>query len=319
MTQTLEVVPISGLLPIKNGRSYLSDLQKVIDLSLSPADEMVIVDDHSTDETLEFLLAWAAINDRVHVFTNPGSGLVEALNFGISKSRNDWIARFDADDNYSVERLSKQRRLISPDVGVIFSDYQLTTAFGGQFGFIPTAVYSSPTKVSLAASQRTPHPISLINKKAFENVGGYLSEDFPVEDLSLWLRLANNYSLIGVPEELFQYRLSANSISAKFKDQMKIKRREIYQKYPIPYESYIECLTNWRGYFKEYELLKHSNIRKILYLHDLIAYAKISKPDLTETKGILSIVFYLMVRPIILYNGLFLILWKFKRLISKKY
>lgn len=305
--------PISGLLPIKDGLSYLDNLRRCVEDNLLPCDEMVIIDDHSRDGTHEYLNSWADANNQIRVFSNPGSGLVDALNFGFSVAHHDWVARFDADDEYSHLRIKMQRREIKDGIGVIFSDYLLTTFSGHSLGSLPSAVYSSPMKVSLAASQRTPHPVALINKTAFQSVGGYLRDDFPIEDLSLWLRLSKHYLLVGVPLELLHYQINPSSITANFSDEMHAKRKLIYATHTIPRDAFEECISGWRDFFKSYDSLSHPAKRKILFFHDLRAYAKLYPTNATENRELRRVGRYLLCRPIILLAGVRLIIEKLKR------
>src|SRR3989344_1582000 len=67
--------------------------------SLSWADEVVIIDDGSTDATLEILRNTKMKDERVKIFHHKSGGYVEpARNFAISKASGDWILILDADE-----------------------------------------------------------------------------------------------------------------------------------------------------------------------------------------------------------------------------
>jgi glycosyltransferase involved in cell wall biosynthesis len=205
---------ISALLPVKNGSQYLEYLLPVILEMLDSNDELIVVDDGSTDSTESILSRFELLDSRLKSVRTPGIGLVKSLNLGVSRSNNFWIARFDADDSYSPLRLREQRSALQPGVAVVFSDYMFLSASNLRLGMVYSAIYPNPTAISLVASQRTAHPSAVINRDKLLQAGGYLEEDFPAEDLGLWLRLLHHGQLISTPQTLLRYRLSRNSISS---------------------------------------------------------------------------------------------------------
>ena len=87
--------PVTFLMPVKNGAEFLDISLHGLSQMRSPLDEIVIVDDNSTDGTGEILKKWASTQSNVKILANPGVGLVDALNFGISNAQHEWIARCD--------------------------------------------------------------------------------------------------------------------------------------------------------------------------------------------------------------------------------
>ena len=114
---------VSCLLPVKNGEDYLGLLIPAILAMLQRDDEVVIVDDGSTDESSRIIERHMREDKRIKVIQTEGIGLVSALNLGVSESINPWIARFDVDDVFDPSRLSIQRLLIADSIAVVFSDY----------------------------------------------------------------------------------------------------------------------------------------------------------------------------------------------------
>jgi len=205
---------ISALLPVRNGQKYLTKLLPNILEMLKDGDELIVINDGSSDRTLSILEEFKTLDSRLKIFTTIGIGLVPALNLGVSVAANEWVARFDVDDTYERERLDQQRKVLKDDVSVVFSDYRFVSHSGQGLGLICSAVLPIPTVLSLVSSQRTAHPSAIINRKLLIESGGYQMDDYPAEDLALWLRLSLRGKLISVPSLLLNYRLSSNSISA---------------------------------------------------------------------------------------------------------
>jgi glycosyltransferase involved in cell wall biosynthesis len=260
---------VTVLMPVKNGSYFLHDSIQCIEANTIMGDEIIVIDDGSTDETGSILKSWSQQNDMVRVLQNPGNGLVDALNHGVNESSNNWIARFDVDDKYTPDRIFKQRNKISQSVSAIFCDYDFFTPSGNPLGKIPTAIDKSSMVISLISSQRTPHPGALIKKESLLEVGGYRNSDYPAEDISLWLRLAKNGHLISVPEVLLHYRISRNSISALKRIDAQHRTRELFREIGLNKEVVLDGLSNWQDIFENYSKIPLGSERKILFFRDL--------------------------------------------------
>jgi hypothetical protein len=271
-----ELPHISVLLPSKNGESYLGRLIPRILLMLEENDELLVVNDGSTDNS-SLILAHLAKNDaRLKIVTTVGVGLVAALNLGIAEAKNPWVARFDADDEYPLNRINLQRKLIEANVAAIFADYSFMSAAGISLGTLPSAITSNPTKLSLVSSQRTPHPVALLNRASVLSVGGYRIEDFPAEDLGLWFRLLESGQFLSVPKALLSYRLSGGSISSSNRsEQFTTKSRMIrgFRSWHVLVES---CLEEFSSTISCYLRHQRSTARVILHLRDIRNASKLS-------------------------------------------
>jgi glycosyltransferase involved in cell wall biosynthesis len=256
-------------MPVRNGAQFLSTAIRNIESNVAPEDEILIVNDGSNDETLQILERWSRRNAKVRLLDSGGKGIVSALNLGISEADNNWIARFDVDDEYSDSRIEEQRKLIDESTTAIFCDYRFHNPSGKHLGVIPTAVSADASVVSLISSQRTPHPGVIFNRESVLEVGGYRKEDFPAEDISLWLRLAKVGQIVSVPEVLLAYRLSKNSVSAENRAVALSKTNELIRKIGISQKHINACLQMWVEQFEDYSVMSFSSERKLLFYRDL--------------------------------------------------
>ena len=230
---------------------------------------MLVVDDGSSDRSGDLLNKWSRTDARVRILENRGRGLVAALNLGLSESSNNWVARFDVDDIYPAVRISRQRAQIRSGIVAVFADYSCISEHEKYLGTIYSAIFSTEVSISLVNSQRTAHPSALINRRAVIEVGGYRSEDFPAEDLSLWLRLSRNGELISVPEILLNYRLNRNGVSSTKQAEMINQKHKLLAEIGINPFDLKDLGGNRNEGFRHYECYPHAEIRLAILFRDL--------------------------------------------------
>jgi glycosyltransferase involved in cell wall biosynthesis len=199
--------------------------------NFSLGDQIIVIDDGSTDETPKLLQNFKAEFKGIEIVRTKGVGLVAALNLGFGVADFSWIARYDVDDDYEAHRIEIQKSQINKNIVGIFSDYDFRINKKLYAGRMVSPVLPQMTKLSLFASQQTAHPVALLNKSGVLEAGGYNREDFPAEDLGLWFRLAKLGDLISVPETLLHYNLNSKGISASNRNLMKKKASEVVKLY----------------------------------------------------------------------------------------
>jgi teichuronic acid biosynthesis glycosyltransferase TuaG len=86
--------------------------------------ELIVVDDGSTDYTLEIAAAYARQDRRVSVIQTPGVGRGRALNLALSCARAELIANIDADDESHPRRLELQSAVMARrrDISILCTD-----------------------------------------------------------------------------------------------------------------------------------------------------------------------------------------------------
>jgi glycosyltransferase involved in cell wall biosynthesis len=274
------MIPVSVVLPVKNGINFLAQSREDITRNINQDDEIIVINDGSTDGSENFLSDWSREDNRMRYINGQGKGLVSALNLGVKEASNDWIARFDVDDKYSPNRLSTQRKDIGSGTVAIFSDYEIWSKIAGSLGVIPSAVFPVATSISLISSQRTAHPSVIINKSALLEIGMYREIDFPAEDLSLWLRLSRVGKLRTIPQVLLRYQLTPNSITNNRRTDALKKSKLLVDEIginPLDIDSIFLEIDDLFAEYKNMELGLH---RKILLLRELniIRKMKLLKP-----------------------------------------
>lgn len=97
---------ISAIVPLYNTRAYIVEAIDSILAQTRPADEIIVVDDGSTDGGPELL---ARYGSRVCVIRQVHAGAATALNRGIAQATGDTIAFLDADDLWAKDKLERQQ------------------------------------------------------------------------------------------------------------------------------------------------------------------------------------------------------------------
>jgi len=265
---------ITGVLPVHNGEKFIDTSLPLILRNLNTDDELVIIENGSTDGTIKKLQKWVNIDSRINLISTETPSLVKALNLGIAESFNNWIARFDIDDNYEPDRLKYQRASLNEKVVAIFTDYDFFSDSYNYLGTIPSAIDANAVSVSLISSQRTAHPSILFNKEAVINAGGYREIDFPAEDLSLWLRMSRIGDLVSVPKTLLHYRLSTDSITGKRRVESKEMTRKLLTEIGINQRNILGLVENFETVQQLYTQHNYTRERELLMLRDLYYLSK---------------------------------------------
>ncbi len=284
MESRIEEQPCSVLLPLFNGSHFIHESLDSIIPGMRASDELLIINDGSEDISLSKLLSLKRIDSRINIINKQHSGLVETLNLGIKESRNDLIARVDVDDKYSPNRISIQAEFMSenPNCAAVFSDYEIRSANNEVLGLIPTAISPVLTRFSLLNPQRTPHPSVMFRKSAVQSVGAYKIDDFPGEDLSLWINLSSSFEIATIPQTLLYYKSHNENITNRFQNQMKEKTKKLITNHAK--KLFIDdVLNDIEKTFAIYDANNDAVNRKILFLRDLAKYLKLTdKGEITR-------------------------------------
>jgi glycosyltransferase involved in cell wall biosynthesis len=89
---------ISFIMPAKNEAHYIHEAIGAIINADYETWELIIIDDHSDDNTYEVVSNWVLKDSRIRVFKNEGKGKIIGTNLGYNLAKGDIIKCIDADD-----------------------------------------------------------------------------------------------------------------------------------------------------------------------------------------------------------------------------
>jgi glycosyltransferase involved in cell wall biosynthesis len=252
--------PISIIIPTYNGEKTI---RQTVDSALSQtfADfELIVIDDGSTDATLEIL---SQIDDpRAKVFPYPNAGVggpAVSRNRGLRHATGEYIAFLDQDDLWVPGKLEAQLKALrdNPQAAIAYSwlDYIDEEGRFLDTGSRATAsgdVYERLLADCFIITSSNP----LIRRQVLEEVGGLDESMNLAEDLDLCLRIAARYHFVCVPAVHVLYRVTANSTSANVQAVRRAGLRCIEQAFATAPESLQHLRKNSIAGLHEYLALR---------------------------------------------------------------
>ncbi|WP_162172909.1 glycosyltransferase family 2 protein [Pseudomonas sp. RL] len=103
---------LSVLIPVYNAAPYLAEMLDSVLQQSTPADQIVIVNDGSTDQSLELLTTYQRREERIVLIDQPNGGVSRARNSGLARCEGDIIALMDADDVCTPNRFEVQLKTL---------------------------------------------------------------------------------------------------------------------------------------------------------------------------------------------------------------
>ena len=96
---------VSIIVPYKNPLPYFEDcLRSIVNQSYKKL-QIILVNDHSTDDSEKLALKYSIEDSRIELAKNMGKGIVDALNTGSKIAKGKYITRMDADDIMSKNKI----------------------------------------------------------------------------------------------------------------------------------------------------------------------------------------------------------------------
>jgi glycosyltransferase involved in cell wall biosynthesis len=184
--------------------------------------EFVILDDASTDGSMERLKEWAAKDARIRLHLGKKNlGPAASSNFVVREAKGTLIARMDADDISHSDRLRLQLEILReyPEAGLVGSLSDVIDERGRQVrGPDPWRLQHSGWFAPF------PHGSIMYRRELFERAGGYREQCVYWEDLDLFLRIAGFAKVLTIPEPLYRHRHSHSSTRLDSRQTERIER-----------------------------------------------------------------------------------------------
>ena len=186
--------------------------------------ELLVVDDASTDDTLDRV---RAINDpRIRIASFPNNvGLADNLNRGLDIIDTELVARMDGDDIAEPDWLETGIHVLDtmPDVGICSFGFQF---FGAKTSLVRFPEHHEDSKAQMLFGCTVIVPV--LRKSVFtDNQLRYSTEAFPAEDYMMWANAYRVTKVYNVQRTLFHYRTHASQISTARREAQIAKSNEV--------------------------------------------------------------------------------------------
>ncbi|XPV67642.1 MAG: glycosyltransferase family 2 protein [Halarcobacter sp.] len=210
---------ISVVLPVYNGRKYLAEAIESILFQTYENFELIILDDGSTDNSIEIINKYKLIDNRIKVIEQKNIGLIATLNKGLSLSQGDYIARMDQDDISLKNRLELQYNFMKNNsLDLCGCNYNIIDEENNIKKLIEVPLTKDEILITLGITVPFAHPSVMIRKqfiiehRLMYGLDGYQN----AEDLDLWLKCHTKGANFGnVKKTLLHYRVLNSSLSRK--------------------------------------------------------------------------------------------------------
>jgi len=200
---------VSVVIPCYNLGEFLDEAVDSVLAQTFQDFEILIVDDGSTDERTQALLA-SYSRPRTRVIRTENHGLPAAKNIGAAQTVGKYLCMLDADDRLDPHYMAVSVAALEQDQTVAFASHWLRT-FGEEEKDWTPAGCDFPGLLDL----NTVNGAALVRREAFNAVGGFdESMRDGCEDWDFWISLvARGLRGIVIPEILFHYRRRPGSMS----------------------------------------------------------------------------------------------------------
>lgn len=267
-------------MPVYNCSSHIQDCIKSILLQTYPNWELIIVDDGSTDNTIDLILKFS--DKRIKLIKNQNNiGLAASLNKCIDIAAGEFIARMDGDDIMTINRLEIQFKFLTQntDLDVIGGLAYLIDGNNEILGY-KKCLNPKNYKELLIKQGFFIHP-SIMGRKAWFHKFRYNPNFKRGEDLELWIRSYNSSNFANINHYMIFYREIGNDYKEKyFKVYLDLKSIIKIHKKHIPY--YL------RGFLKSRSLLKYLFFDFLKYFGLIQKKQRLPSSELKQIQNILN-------------------------------
>ncbi len=206
---------ISVIIPTFNRAALLTQTLNSVLAQTRPPDEIIVVDDGSTDDTADVV---ASYGPRVRYQYQTNAYQAAARNKGQSLATGDYLAFLDSDDLWLPDALAELETALeaAPRAVVAYCRAQIVDGAGNvvESLFKPFSPEGDVWKPLIVENFLLSTGPALIRRTALDKTGPWDSDLRGVEDWDMFLRLAEQGPFVCVPEPLFQYRFHGSNMSS---------------------------------------------------------------------------------------------------------
>ena len=218
---------VSVIIPTYNHQRYIIEcVDSVLNQTFTNT-QIIIINDGSKDDTdriiKDFLVQKQHLN--IEYYSKANEGLCKTINFGLTKSKGDYVAVLASDDIWQKNKLEKQIDFLEKNsmIGLVYSDAFIikgvTKTDIKYSDYKPKLNYyfkNSIQNIDIYKSLLTENFVLattvVLRKSVIEDIG-FFDESIPIEDFDMWLRISKKYPFGYIDLPLAYYRVHDTNMS----------------------------------------------------------------------------------------------------------
>lgn len=208
---------VSVVMPVYNGEKYLREaIDSIINQTFTDWEFIIVNEFGSSQSATDILAEYAALDGRIKVIQNTARlRIAESLNVGLRTAQGEYIARMDADDISSPERLQRQVDYLDEHLDIDICGLKVTMFGEGVWDW---RVYYGAEYLRCAALFYTPfvHPTVMMRKSGLEKYSLAYNPDFYYsEDFDFFVRASKYLKFDNLLDtNLYRYRFYATNATS---------------------------------------------------------------------------------------------------------
>jgi glycosyltransferase involved in cell wall biosynthesis len=208
---------VSVVIPVHNGLPFVIEAVHSVLAQTRPPDQVIVVDDGSTDGTADRLDA--EFGGRILLLRQKNAGVSAARNAGIAAASGDLVAFLDADDSWLPQKLERQVALLDadPGVGLVHCGVQDVDASGvpldrhddGLDGWVVNELVLLRRPVVLGGGSGL-----VVRRDVLAQLGGFDDHHSTAADRDLFVRIAARHRVAFLRDAMLRYRRHDTNMSS---------------------------------------------------------------------------------------------------------
>jgi len=174
--------------------------------------ESIVVDDGSTDDTQDKLLAYS---NRVKYYYKENNGVCSARNVGIAHAQGEIVGLLDSDDCYLPDKVREGVEFFNKnlDYGMVHTDAFWIDSHDHilKVNKHPGRKHVGTITKHLIMKNFICNPTVMLRRECLKKVGPYDESLFLPADWDMWLRISEHYKIGYIAKPLSKYRVISNS------------------------------------------------------------------------------------------------------------
>jgi glycosyltransferase involved in cell wall biosynthesis len=204
---TKDRTSIAVIIPAFNGSRFIAKAIESVLAQTRPADEIIVVDDGSTDGTAEI-----ASKYPVALIQQANAGVSVARNRAIAEAKSSWIAFLDQDDWYHPQKLEAHEATLEGDVVLSYS--RCCVVENGHEVMQVTPEVTTIRKLLRYRNTFTPGSV-VVRRSVLWEIGGFDAAVNGCEDWELWMRLLDRGRFVAADSALLFVNIHPEAYSRK--------------------------------------------------------------------------------------------------------